>query len=188
MKSSVVYYLPGWAGQVGTGLGRALLDRGFGVTGRETRGEFKDLPFTAQVETVKEDLLSHFWEPDSLVVANSFGGYLFLHAQASLAPYPGRVLLLSPIVGGFADEETGRFFSPPYEDKLVKLAEAGQLAAPRCCEVHTGSEDWQSHPTALAYFFQLLGLTPHIAEGRGHMLGADYVGPLLDRWLHGASI
>ena len=62
------------------------MDRGFDVTGRETRGEFKDLSFTDQVETVKEDLLNHFWTEDSRVIANSFGAYLFLHAQASLDP------------------------------------------------------------------------------------------------------
>jgi hypothetical protein len=28
-----------------------------------------------------------------------------------------------------------------------------------------------------------LGIKVHLAPGRGHMLGADYVGSLLDRWL-----
>ena len=180
---NVVYYLPGWAGHLSTGLGQALMDRGFDVTGRETTGDFKDLSFTDQVETVKEDLLKHFWTEDSRVIANSFGAYLFLHAQASLEPYPGKVLLLSPIVGGFADEETGRFFSPPQEQKLLKLAEAGQFPVPKNCEVHTGSEDWQSHPDVVTKFFGLLGVSAVVAEGRGHSLGEDYVSPLLGSWL-----
>ena len=177
--TNLIYYLPGWAGHLSTGLGKALMDRGFDVTGRETRGEFKDLSFTDQVETVKEDLLNNVWTEDSRVIANSFGAYLFLHAQASLEPYPGKVLLLSPIVGGFADEETGRFFSPPQEQKLLKLAEAGQFPVPKNCEVHTGSEDWQSHPDAVTKFFGLLGVNAVVAEGRGHSLGEDYVGELL---------
>ena len=57
--ANLIYYLPGWAGHLSTGLGQALMDRGFDVTGRETRGDFKDLSFTDQVETVKEDLLNH---------------------------------------------------------------------------------------------------------------------------------
>lgn len=183
VKHSVIYYLPGWAGHLSTGLGQALINRGFDVTGRETRGEFKDLSFTDQVETVKEDLLNHFWTEDSRVIANSFGAYLFLHAQASLEPYPGKVLLLSPIVGGFADDETGRFFSPPQEHRLLKLAEAGQFPAPKTCEVHTGSEDWQSHPVAVTKFFGLLGVDALVAEGRGHSLSEDYVSPLLDSFL-----
>ena len=158
------------------------MNRSFDLTGRETRGEFKDLSFTDQVETVKEDLLNNFWTEDSSVIANSFGAYIFLHAQASLEPYPGKVLLLSPIVGGFADEETGRFFSPPQEHKLSKLSEAGQFPVPKSCEVHTGSEDWQSHPDAVTKFFGSLGVDAVIAEGRGHSLGDEYVSSVLVMW------
>ena len=100
----------------------------------------------------------------------------------SLEPYPGKVLLLSPIVGGFADDETGRFFSPPQEHKLLKLAEAGQFPVPSNCEVHTGSEDWQSHPETVTNFFGLLDVDVVVAEGRGHSLGGDYVGPVLNRF------
>ena len=180
---NVVYYLPGWAGHLSTGLGQALMTRGFDVTGRETRDDFKDLSFTDQVETVKEDLINSFWTEDSIVIANSFGAYLFLHAQASLESYPGRVLLLSPIVGGFADDTTGRFFSPPQEHRLLKLAQAGQFPTLKNCEVHTGSEDWQSHPDAVTKFFGLLGVDTTVAEGRGHSLGEDYVGQLLSNFL-----
>ena len=180
---NVVYYLPGWAGHLSTGLGQALMTRGFDVTGRETRDDFKDLSFTDQVETVKEDLINSFWTEDYIVIANSFGAYLFLHAQASLESYPGRVLLLSPIVGGFADDTTGRFFSPPQEQKLLKLAQAGQFPTLKNCEVHTGSEDWQSHPDAVTKFFGLLGVDTTVAEGRGHSLGEDYVGQLLSNFL-----
>jgi hypothetical protein len=40
-SAKTVYYLPGYGGQLGTGLGRALMDRGFDVAGRETRGDFR---------------------------------------------------------------------------------------------------------------------------------------------------
>ena len=68
--ASLIYYLPVWAGRLSTGLGQALMDRGFDVTGRETRGDFKDQSFTDQVETVKEDLLKHFWSEGSCFIAN----------------------------------------------------------------------------------------------------------------------
>ena len=179
----IIYYLPGWSGRLSTGLGQGLLSRGFDVTGRETRDAFKDIGFTEQVATVRNDLQEHFWTADSHVVANSFGGYLFLHAQSERPPYPGKVLLLSPIVGGFADEESGRFFSPPKEHHLMGLSRTGNYPAPLRCEVHTGSEDWQSHPDAVREFFGFCGINATIAQGRGHMLGEDYVAPLLDRWL-----
>jgi len=84
-----IYYLPGWGGHLNTGLGQALISRGFDITGRETRGGFKDLGFNVQVSQVAQDLQDHFWTTESKVIANSFGGYLFLHAQALLTPYPG---------------------------------------------------------------------------------------------------
>ena len=48
--------------------------------------------------------------------------------------------------------------------------------------MHTGSEDWQSHSDAVTKFFGLLGVKVVVAEGRGHSLGEDYVGALLDSW------
>jgi hypothetical protein len=143
------------------------MNRGLDVTGKETKGEFKELSFTDQVETVKEDLLNNFGTEESRVIANSFGAYLFLHAQASLEPYLSKLLLLLPIVGGFAGEATGRFFSLPQEHKLSKLAEAGQFPVPMNCDAHTGWEDWQSHPDAVTKFFGLLGVDAVVAEGRG---------------------
>ncbi len=178
-----IYYLPGWGGSVGQGLGKGLMGRGHAIAGRETRAEFKNFTFTEQVETVSEDLKENFWSTDSLVVAVSFGAYLFLHAQAGLTSYPGKVLLLSPIVGGFSDETTGRVFSPPQENRLLSLAQKGEFPRPDRCEVHTGSEDWQSHPDAVTRFFNLIGVQAVIADRRGHSLGSDYVGAVLDNWL-----
>ena len=60
-------------------------------------------------------------------------------------------------------------------------SEAGQFPVPKSCEVHTGPEDWQSHPDAVTKFCGLLCVTAVVAEGRGHSLGEDYVGKLLDR-------
>ena len=178
-----IYYLPGWGGSIGLGLGGGLMARGYALTGRETRDEFKNFSFTEQVDTVGVDLKENFWSTDSVVVAVSFGAYLFLHAQATLAPYPGKVLLLSPIVGGFSDEKTGRVFSPPQENKLLSLAQTGQFPRLERCEVHTGSEDWQSHPDSVGRFFSLIGVQAVIAGGRGHSLGSDYVSAVLDNWL-----
>lgn len=43
-KAQTNNYLPGNGGQLATGLGRTLMDRGFDVTGRETGGDFRRLP------------------------------------------------------------------------------------------------------------------------------------------------
>jgi hypothetical protein len=181
--AQTIYYLPGYGGQLATGLGRALMDRGFDVTGRETRGDFRTLAFDEQIRTIKIDLQNHFWHEKSQVICNSFGAYLFLHAQTEMASFPGQVLLLSPIVGEFTNEQARTSFSPPRPTKLKELAEAGQFNAPSQCELHVGEEDWQSIPANVQAFGRLAGITVSVVPGAGHDLGKSYVGSLLDRWL-----
>ena len=182
MKKSV-YYLTGMGGRLDTGLGQALLSRGFEVAGRELYGEFRKLDFQQQVDIVAEDLQIHFWQEESRVIANSFGAYLFLHAQVQMKPYIGRVILLSPIVGEFSNEDTRMNFVPPRADKLQQLAEAKSFPIPIHCEVHVGSEDWQSNPVNVTAFGSMLGIDVTVVPNAGHMLPKEYVGNLLDRWL-----
>ena len=182
MKNTI-YYLPGMGGHLGSGLGQGLLSRGYHVTGRETTGEFRDLKFQSQIDAIAEDLRANFWYEDSKVIANSFGAYLFLHAQSQLEPYIGKVMLLSPIVGEFENEGIGRRFIPPRASRLFELARSGSYPAPKNCEIHVGSEDWQSNPTAVTAFGAMLGLDVTVVPNAGHMLGKDYVGNLLDKWL-----
>ncbi len=182
MKNSV-YYLPGYGGRLATGLGAGLLSRGLDVTGRQTVDDFKALPFQEQVDLVAQDLQAYFWHADARVVANSFGAYLFLHAQAQMPPFVGRVLLLSPIVGEFSNEESQMNFIPPRADRLKELVQAGKYPAPARCEVHVGEEDWQSNPANVTAFGEQLGFVVSIVPQTGHMLGKSYVSALLDRWL-----
>jgi hypothetical protein len=183
MKQTI-YYLPGHGGLITTGLGQALLSRGYGVTGRETVGEFKNIGFQNQVKTIAADLREHFWSEDARVIANSFGAYLFLHAQVLLGePYIGNVILLSPIVGEFSNEETLMNFIPPQAGKLLELAKTGSFPAPLNCEMHTGSDDWQSHPKNVIAFGEMVGIKAYVVDGAGHTLPKNYVSDRLDRWL-----
>lgn len=180
-----IYYLPGHGGQLTTGLGQGLMDRDFGVTGRETRGDFRSLPFDEQVQIIADDLQNHFWHEQAMVICNSFGSYLFLHAQSQMPSFVGRVLVLSPIVGEFTNEQARTSFSPTRPERLKTLAEAGQFNAPQCCEIHVGEEDWQSIPANVQAFGRLTGISVTVVPQGGHDLGSAYVGPLLDRWLSG---
>lgn len=187
IDDNTIYYLPGHGGRLATGLGQGLMGRGFDVTGRETRGDFRALPFDEQVQTIMDDLQSHFWHEQAHVVCNSFGSYLFLHAQAQMPSFVGKVLLLSPIVGEFTSEQTRTSFSPPRSELLKTLAEGGQLNAPASCEIHVGQEDWQSIPANVQAFGRLTGIPVTVVPKAGHDFGKTYVGPLLDRWLSRGS-
>lgn len=181
--NNVIYYLPGHGGSLATGLGEGLAQRGWGITGRETIGAFRELPFQLQVAVVVQDLQEHFWYDDARVVAVSFGAYLFLHAQARLPSFIGRALLLSPIVGEFANEASGTHFVPPCAEILRDLAQAGRFQSPAQCHIHVGAEDWQSRPTDVCAFGKQVGIDVTVVPGAGHQLGKKYVGSVLDDWL-----
>lgn len=181
--SRTIYYLPGYGGCLETGLGQALTQRGFDLAGRETTGTFRLLGFQDQIDLIVFDLQSHFWAEDAHVVANSFGAYLFLHAQSQLAPFPGHVLLLSPIIGEFENTENAMNFIPPRADLLGQLAREGKMPVPRHCEIHVGEHDWQSEPKCVSRFGNLLGIPVEVVAGNGHMLDKNYVSGVLDRWL-----
>ena len=60
----VIYYLPGAGGQLSTGLGQGLMQLGFDVAGRETRGEFRRLSFDEQLRVIRTDIQDHFWHEE----------------------------------------------------------------------------------------------------------------------------
>ncbi len=180
----LVYYLPGAGGLLHTGLGVALRSRGFHVRGRSTTGEFRQYGFDDQTALIGSDLRQpEIWNESSRIVANSYGAYLLLNAQIHLPPYPGKVLMLSPILGAFEDLMGGRHFIPPYADRLMRMVRGGSFPCPQNLLIHTGSQDWQSPASSAAEFASITGATLVIADGRGHSLGEDYVGPVLDSWL-----
>ncbi|MFZ9958461.1 MAG: alpha/beta fold hydrolase [Burkholderiaceae bacterium] len=179
-----IYYLPGANGQLHSGLGQALVERGFAPQGRATVGAFKRLSFDEQVSIVADDLQQPLWWAETArIITNSYGSYLFLHAQLLMPAHPASILMLSPILGAFENGATGQAFVPPYADRLFATAQRGTFPTPPRLIIHTGSEDWQSPPASAVAFGELTGAAVHVAHGRGHMLGKDYVGPLLDGWL-----
>ncbi len=183
MKSETVYYLPGHGGRLETGLGEALMSRGFNVAGRQTIGDFKAIPFSDQIAIIAEDLTNNYWREGARVIANSFGAYLFLNALTLMKPYIGKVLLLSPIVGEFSNEDIRMGFIPPHSGRLAQNAENGTYPTPLHCEIHVGELDWQSNPANVTKLAELLGLSATVVPSGGHMLDKQYVSAVLDRWL-----
>jgi len=178
-----VYYVTGMGGRLHTGLGQALTSRGLDVVGRELVGDFRSADFQDQVDAIASDLQDQCWSPNARIIANSFGAYLFLHAQLQLPPYVGRVLLLSPIVGAFSSDANRTNFIPPRSRKLAQLAEQNAIPKPVNCEIHVGEHDWQSNPASVCELASNLGIPVSVVPGAGHMLPPDYVSKVLDRWL-----
>ncbi len=66
-------------------------------------------------------------------------------------------------------------FIPPQAEKLLELARAQKFPLPLKCEIHVGSEDWQSNPENVTKFASLLGLPVTVVPNAGHQLPKDYV-------------
>ena len=182
-----VYYLPGRGGKLTTGLGKGLLDRGFSVLGRETRDAFLKLTFQQQLDTIKMDLLEQFWHKDSKLVAVSYGCYLFLHTQLSSTAFPGKILLLSPVLYGAFSPTVGIGYISSTANKLRQAVEEHQFPSLKQAEIHVGLDDSVSNPEEITAFGEATSIPVTTISGKGHMLGEDYVGPLLDRWLAKAT-
>jgi hypothetical protein len=178
-----IYLLPGRAGRLNKGLGEELHARGYDIYGRETVGEFLALSFPEQIEIVAKDIEKYFWHADAKIIANSYGAYLFLHAQILLPPFVGRVLLLSPIVGEVLNEERMTYAVPPRAGKLQELANDGKYPAPASCEIYVGELDWQSDPNNVMELASKLRFTVTVVPKGGHLLDKGYVKGVLDRWL-----
>ena len=178
--NKTIYYLTGMGGRLDKGLGRGLLEKGFNVKGRELYGDFRKYEFQLQVELIAKDLTNLFWDENCCVIANSFGAYLFLNAQAIMKPYIGKVILLSPIVGEFSNEETLTTFVPPRAGKLFELAKADKLPTPKNCEIYVGEDDWQSNPKSVINLGAMVGIKVNIVPNAGHMLPIAFVEKILD--------
>ena len=181
--TNLVYLLPGHGGRITNGLGQELSWRGHDVVGRETVGDFKKLDFDQQVAIIAEDLKANFWHKNARVIANSYGAYLFLHAQTKMDAFIGKVMLLSPIVGEFSNEDIRMGFIPPYSKRLFELASSGSYPRLKQCEIHVGSEDWQSNPQNVTAFADLLDISVSVVKDEGHSLPKQYVSAQLDRWI-----
>lgn len=174
---------PGLHGRLERGLGAELLARGLSVTGRETVGGFDGLPFAEQVRTVADDLLANFWHPQARVIANSFGAYLFLNAQALIEPFPGRVLMLSALIGEGQNPATGQAFTLPRSEQFEQILTSNLFSAPRSLEVHVGALDWQANPARWQDLAARLDFKLFVVPKGKHRLDHGYVASVLDRWL-----
>jgi len=183
--TDTIYYLTGRGGQLDTGVGQGLLERGYQIAGREMSGIFDTLAIQNQVDLIASDLEQNFWMPDSKILAVSYGAYLLMQTLAEQGPFPGSVLLLSPVLGGVVGKEQMRYFSPPRADKLMRLIKDDLFPKPKHIEIHVGDSDWQSPFERVEQFAKALDGQSYIVPNTGHDLGKDYVSPLLDVWLAG---
>jgi hypothetical protein len=100
-------------------------------------------------------------------------------------PFPGKVLLFSPVLGA-ATAKTYPFYisRPPRAERLVRLAQSNKFPAPGYMEIHTGAEDNGCDPALAERFASKVSNTElYIVAGAGHSLAEEYLQGVLCRFL-----
>jgi hypothetical protein len=183
-RPGAVYLLPGLGDGLAGTLGRLIADAGFQVVGREVDEAFARLRFAEQVDSVGNDLRVGWWHAGARLIGRSYGGYLILHALADLPPFPGQILLFSPMLGPAVARDGWYISRPPRSVKLLKRARAGEFPPPNRLEIHTGKDDLGCDPwlaTQIANGIETAEL--HLVIGAGHDLGEAYTRTALSRFL-----
>ena len=136
-----VYLLPGRGGSLNGELGQVIISLGYNIYGREVREAFEMYPIGKQTEIICNDIKSSFWGKEFRLVAHSYGGYLMMHAMLEFLPevYPGKILLLSPVLG-ISRNINGTGSRPPRAKRILESAEKGYLDQ-LDIEIHTGDKD-----------------------------------------------
>ena len=184
MTTRTAYLLPGRGDTLDGAVGRIITELGLSVQGRPVTSGFEALSFSEQLALVEADLKSLFDSRDAALVGQSYGGYVLLHALAALRPFPGRVLLISPVLGpGVAAD--GRHGSlPPRAGRLLDLARRGRFPSPRYLEIHTGAQDRGCDPQlAQRFASHLAAARLHIVPDGGHTLPEAYLRGVLQAFL-----
>lgn len=73
-------------------------------------------------------------------------------------------------------------FIPSRAEKLLQLVKTNSFPIPKQCDIHVGSEDWQSNPANVQKLSSLIGIDVSIVPNASHLLPKEYVGALLDKW------
>jgi len=178
-----IYLIPGRNGRLGGFVGFTISRIGFDVYGRELLPPFFNLRFSDQIETIKKDLVSMFWDTEALLFGCSYGGYLLLHALAELGPFPGKVLLFSPVLGS-AKVKNQYGVIPPRAKKLLQLARERKFPAPGYLEIHTGAEDQGCDPHLAKQFGSFIPESKvHVVIDQGHQLKDIYRANIISKFL-----
>lgn len=162
-----------------------MLSLGYDVCGRELLPPFSSIHFSKQLKVIQKDLESMFWHSDAKLIGHSFGGYLLLQTLSDLEPFPGKILLFSPVLGSAFDKQRLFMSCPPRAPKLLAIAKTNQFPIPQCLELHTGEDDKGCDPDLAKEIGKMISTaTVHILPNQGHQLADSYLKKVISKFLH----
>lgn len=135
-----IYIIPG-RGQEIINYSVFLSELGFNISGREIyKPPFSNSSFSDQISILSNDIKQSAWYKFGVIVSFSYGSYLLLQTLMSEDdPYPGKVLLVSPVLG--AMKRSFLSSTPPRAEKLRLAMQTNIFPAPDYSEILIGQYD-----------------------------------------------
>jgi len=163
------------------GIGNFLSSKGYSPTGINLTHDFMKLHVSDQVQNIS-DLLSNSWQSDTILIGKSYGAYLLLHSLLDFPPFPGKIVLFSPVLGKAFIESQGQFFCsiPPRSKQLLRTINEKDFPTPAHIEIHTGAQDNGCDPNLAQEFTESIpGASLYIVQNKGHRLDHSYENKIL---------
>ncbi len=172
---NIVYLIPGRGNRLSE-IGNMVVSLNLDVYGREMLPPFSTLHFPEQLKIIQKDLTTMFWHNDARLIGHSYGGYLLLQALAELPPFPGQIILFSPVLGTYMDKKRLYMSRPPRADKLISLTKASRFPLPQYLEIHTGEDDEGCDPNLAKQIGEYIPCAQvTIIPNQGHKLPQEYL-------------
>lgn len=163
-------------------LGKAFTDCGYHIFGREIVPPFSHLRFTDQLSLIKEDIETGFFHADALLAGRSYGAYLLVQALMMLPPFPGKIVLFSPVLGEARTSSNHFRTRPPRAKRLVHVCEKGGFPPPFSMEIHMGEMDMECNPSLAKRIAGQIKNTRYFSvQGKGHDPGQKYYSSVIKR-------
>ena len=176
-----ILYITGRNGQFQLGLGEYLNSLTDDFSGISLDPVFLRQPFDEQVAKIQTAIESF---TDHKIVANSYGGYLLMHALIGQVAVGHDILLLSPVLGKAISLESMSFSRPPGANRLLEALEQGSIAKPRHLEIHTGEGDHSCCPLLAKKFAESIPADCfELIPGQGHMIDRPIVRGIIDDFI-----
>lgn len=176
-----ILYITGRNGHFQRGLGEYLHSLTGNFSGISLDPVFLRQSFDEQVAKIQTAIASPV---DQKIVANSYGGYLLMHALIDQTEVEHDILLLSPVLGKAISLESMSFSRPPGAKRLLEALEQGRIAKPRHLAIHTGGVDHSCCPLLAAKFAEGIPADRfELIPGQGHMIDRPIVQGIIDDFI-----
>ena len=173
-------YITGRGGSSESGLSKYLrtLSADFRVLANDR--SLHRLSVDEQIKIVRE-----FSSEATHLIANSYGGYLWLLSRIGAEESSARVLLLSPLMGRHTDQANMMASRPPRLKGLESAIESGKIVLPSEISIYTGGLDPVcDYRTTINVCAKLKITDLHILSKQNHLLDHEIVEQVIGAFLN----